>query len=69
MRKHAGSTPPFTVTTLRDITTTNSLKKQSKTQTTATQSVLTHTRTHTAVISAKVKSLAWEAYCNELEFE
>jgi len=68
MRKHAVTPLPFTATTLRDFSTTNRPKKLAKSSSLTQQSEVIKT-SQTSLSSTRVKSLAWDAYKNELEFE
>ena len=69
MRKIAGSTPPYPATTIRDFSSNSRLKKPSKTITTATKQNIDIASSQRTVMNTTGKSLAWEAYRNELEFE
>jgi hypothetical protein len=68
MRKHAVNTLQYSVTSVKEFTTTIHPKKEAKT-TSLSQQTLGMKPRHTSHSSAKIKSLTWDAYKNELEFE
>jgi hypothetical protein len=68
MRKLSDAIPHFSAIPLQELATTNRAKKQLK-PSDKLQHSLTITPIHSTVMSTKVKSLTWDAYRNELEFE
>jgi hypothetical protein len=68
MRKHAVNNLQYSVTPVQEFTTTIHPKKEAKT-TSLSQQTLAMKLRHTTHSSNKIKSLTWDAYKNELEFE